>query len=56
MISGLKGTLKKLEVGFVHIETGGITYEVTISFKTYLEFKKSSFIEGSSITNFSLYK
>lgn len=39
MISGLKGTLKKLEVGFVHIETGGITYEVTISFKTYLELK-----------------
>lgn len=41
MISGLKGTLKKLEVGFVHIETGGITYEVTISFKTYLELKIS---------------
>ncbi|EMI65352.1 Holliday junction branch migration protein RuvA [Leptospira noguchii] len=39
MISGLKGTLKKLEVGFAHIETGGITYEVTISFKTYLELK-----------------
>ncbi|AAS69755.1 Holliday junction branch migration protein RuvA [Leptospira interrogans] len=39
MISGLKGILRKLEVGFVHIETGGITYEVTISFKTYLELK-----------------
>ncbi|TGL76690.1 Holliday junction branch migration protein RuvA [Leptospira yasudae] len=39
MISGLKGTLKKLEVGFAHIETGGVTYEVTISFKTYLELK-----------------
>lgn len=39
MISGLKGTLKKLEVGYAHIETGGITYEVTISFKTYLELK-----------------
>ncbi|AVV49838.1 Holliday junction DNA helicase RuvA [Leptospira santarosai str. ST188] len=39
MISGLKGILKKLEVGFAHIETGGITYEVTISFKTYWELK-----------------
>ncbi|MGJ4751567.1 Holliday junction branch migration protein RuvA [Leptospira kmetyi] len=39
MISGLKGILKKLEVGFAHIETGGVTYEVTISFKTYLELK-----------------
>ncbi|RHX94546.1 Holliday junction ATP-dependent DNA helicase RuvA [Leptospira yasudae] len=39
MISGLNGILKKLEVGFAHIETGGVTYEVTISFKTYLELK-----------------
>ncbi|TGK19812.1 Holliday junction branch migration protein RuvA [Leptospira stimsonii] len=39
MISGLKGTLKKLEVGFAHIETSGVTYEITISFKTYLELK-----------------
>ncbi|XDD52029.1 Holliday junction branch migration protein RuvA [Leptospira sp. WS92.C1] len=39
MISGLKGSLKKLEVGFVHLETGGVTYEITISFKTYLELK-----------------
>ncbi|AOP33451.1 Holliday junction ATP-dependent DNA helicase RuvA [Leptospira tipperaryensis] len=39
MISGLKGNLRKLEVGFAHLETGGVTYEITISFKTYLELK-----------------
>ncbi|WP_279306025.1 OB-fold domain-containing protein, partial [Leptospira ellisii] len=50
MISGLKGILKKLEVGFAHLETAGVTYEVTVSFKTYLELKhlprrrKSAFI------------
>ncbi|MBM9501555.1 Holliday junction branch migration protein RuvA [Leptospira sp. 201903071] len=42
MISGLKGNLRKLEVGFAHLETGGITYEITISFKTYLELKSLS--------------
>ncbi|TGK31666.1 Holliday junction branch migration protein RuvA [Leptospira gomenensis] len=42
MISGLNGILKKLEVGFVHLETAGVTYEVTVSFKTYLELKTIS--------------
>ncbi|MFB5652041.1 Holliday junction branch migration protein RuvA [Leptospira wolffii] len=39
MISGLQGNIIKLEVGSAHIDVQGVTYEVTISFKTYWELK-----------------
>ncbi len=39
MISGLQGNIRKLEVGSAHIDVKGVTYEVTISFKTYWELK-----------------
>ncbi|TGK01038.1 Holliday junction branch migration protein RuvA [Leptospira semungkisensis] len=42
MISGLQGSIRKLEVGFVHLDVHGVTYEITISFKTYWELKELS--------------
>lgn len=39
MISGLQGIIRKLEVGSAHVDVHGVTYEVTISFKTYWELK-----------------
>ncbi|TGK19376.1 Holliday junction branch migration protein RuvA [Leptospira fluminis] len=42
MISGLQGSIRKLEVNAVHLDVQSITYEITISFKTYLELKENS--------------
>ncbi|EPG74182.1 Holliday junction DNA helicase RuvA [Leptospira fainei serovar Hurstbridge str. BUT 6] len=39
MISGLQGFIRKLEVNTVQLDVQGVTYEITISFKTYLELK-----------------
>lgn len=35
MISGLKGTIERLDVSVVEINVNGVVYEVYISFKTY---------------------
>ncbi|TGK05152.1 Holliday junction branch migration protein RuvA [Leptospira langatensis] len=40
MISGLQGAIRKLDVGSVHLDVHGVTYEITISFKTYWELKE----------------
>ncbi|PJZ69257.1 Holliday junction ATP-dependent DNA helicase RuvA [Leptospira perolatii] len=40
MISGLFGMIHKLEVGAAQLDVNGVTYEITISFKTYLELKE----------------
>lgn len=40
MISGLQGSIRKLEVGTVNLDVHGVTYEIVISFKTYWELKE----------------
>lgn len=42
MICGLRGRVEKLDVNSVFIDTGGISYEVLISFKTYSEIKEAN--------------
>ncbi len=40
MICGLRGKIEKLDVSSVSIDTGNISYEILISFKTYTEIKE----------------
>ena len=39
MICGLRGKIEKLDVSSVSVNTGNISYEILISFKTYTEIK-----------------